>query len=80
MQVTFCYTFTASNNNSAPYDPRVITSKLTCVPPALFDTRSAAPDLKKRTIQLPKLTPAPGYSAKLLETNGNLPTGEAMDF
>lgn len=71
----------SASSNPAPYDPRVINSKLSSVPP-LFDPRSSNQD-PKRAVQLPKLTPAPGYLVKMQETNGNskeLPTGEALDF
>lgn len=60
---------------TAPYDPRVLSTQSTV----------STGDLKKRTIQLPKLTPAPTYN-KMLEsknddsTNEDKPEGNQGDF
>ncbi|XP_076801481.1 uncharacterized protein LOC143445948 [Clavelina lepadiformis] len=78
----------AASSKPAPYDPRVLnhqttTATTTSVPP-LYDPRVSNNDAQKRTIPLPKLTPAPGYIARHSpEKNGNshdLPSGEAGDF
>nr|CAB3267880.1 zinc finger protein ZF(C3H)-7 [Phallusia mammillata] len=92
-------TTTAVTSAPAPYDPRAMTTTPVITPapsvsaPPLYDPRHTNPEAKKRTIQLPKLTPAPprltpapGYVAKKLkvgDTNGNspdLPSGEQQDF
>ncbi|XP_077967803.1 uncharacterized protein LOC120326008 isoform X1 [Styela clava] len=63
-------TGTERSMNSAPYDPRNISGQ---------SSLPAGMELKKRTIQLPKLTPAPSYQATEMNNKNMADTQEDFE-